>query len=229
MATLTVIVPDDLGNEFDISSGLVHLKINSTLVKDPTTGELGVAPSALEVSDDAGNVLVTGVDGRPFLAGDTIREEQTLITATEGSGFMTVTPGGDYGHAMGFEFDFNNVNFVEAVQDAIGAAFVAESGMEYDDVANLISSSLGNLSFGNGLVKNGATVSVKADANSPVEISVSAAGVRAKVVASGDADNLLTISESDERPYVGKSAVTDMATVEFVSLGGTPIGKGFPA
>jgi len=233
MATQNVVVVGNLGTEFDIgtvTANAITIKINGTIVKDATTGELGVDITALDiVSADAGNLLTVGADGGAVFNQAALQAAETVWAGTSSAdGFMTVTPAGTNGHAPTFSFDYSNADFCEGIQDCVGQAILAGAGVTYDDVANSISSALGSLTFGDGLTTTGTTsVAVLPDPASPNTVSVSAAGVSVTSVASTDTDNILTIG-TDGRPLVTEAAVTDLATIDLCDAFGVDLGTIFP-
>lgn len=179
MADHIHILSSDLGTSLEVVTDKVEIKIDGTLVKN-ADGSLGLNGGAITVvSADTGNVLVAGGDGGAFFNQAALQTIETAWTGADASGFLTVAPGGVNGHTVAYGFDFTNALFVEAVQDAIGAAILQGAGVTYDDVANAISTSLGNITFGDGLAYDAGTntVSVRPDPASPSTISVSPAGL----------------------------------------------------
>ena len=134
---------------------------------------------------------------------------ETEWERSEVNDFLIVAPGGTSGHSVSFTYDWTNDDFVEAVQDAIGLAALAGAGIAYDDVADSISSALGNLTFGDGLSSTGLTaVEVKPDAASPYTVAVTAAGVSVTPVPSADAGNIFKLG-SDDRGFVDLAAILE--------------------
>lgn len=194
MATQNVVIVPNLGSEFAVGTdeaGKITVKLDTSIVKAPD-GTLGVNINALDiVSTDAGNLLSVGTDGGAVFNQAALQAAETAWTGSS-TGFLTVTPAGNNGHAPTFAIDFTDAAFVEAAQDAIGAAIIdAADGIEYDDIANTIKTTLGNLAFGNGLTVDPVTntVSILPDPNSPTTITVTAAGL--SVDASAEATEVL--------------------------------------
>ncbi len=213
MANHNVVFVADLDTELPISGGKVTVKLDGTLQKN-ADGSIGLSSGSLTiVSPDAGNIIVPDSNGKAFLDAAAIAAVETVWQGSEADGFLSITPGGTNGHDVTYGFDWTNPAFVEAVQDAIGQAALAGAGITYDDVANAISTSLGNITFGSGLNFNAGTdtVSVLPDPASPALITVTAAGVSVQATVSTDSGNLL-VNGADNRPLLLPSAVTGLAT-----------------
>lgn len=225
-----VIRPEDIGQTLKIAADKLEVNVGATLTVDTTTGEVNVNLNALSiVSPDTGNLLSADANGAVFFNQAALQSAETVWAGLSGSGALQITPGGTNNHAPTFTLDLTHPEFVEAAQDAFGAAVVdAADGLDYDDLNNKIVSSLGNLTFGNGLTSSGLTaVAVLADPNSPSVVTVSPQGVRVIPGISTDADNLATLG-TDQKVFVGSGAVTALATIELCGLDGTPICKAFP-
>ena len=237
MSTVNAVFVDNLGLEFDVTgtnpdeASKIKIKIDGSLVRDVTTGEIGLSGASLTVvSADAGNIVIAGSDGKAYLDQSGIQAVESVWSGSEASGFLTVTPGGTNGHAVTYGFDWNNADFREACQDAVGAAAIAGSGLSYDDLANSISTTLGNITFGNGLnYDTGANiVTVQPDPASPSAVSVGAAGVSVTPGISADANNLAKLG-TDNRVLVDSADVTALATVDVCDAFGVSMFRALPA
>lgn len=226
--SIDVVFQDNLTTDFlvDGTSGDLSVNIGVALVRAPD-GTITVDITQLDiVSQAAGNLLTTNAGGA-FFDQAALQAAETVWTGAS-TGFLTVTPAGTNGHAPTFALDFTNAAFVEGVQDAVGQAILAGSGISYDDVADSISSALGNVTWGNGLTATGLTnVAVLPDPNSPSSVTVTAAGVSVTPGISVDAGNLATLG-TDQKVHVPAAAVTALATETICDLSGTPRFKAFP-
>lgn len=230
-----VIVPN-LGTEFDIgvdTANKITVKLQASLVKN-AAGEIGVDLTNLTLaSNDAGQILSVGTDGGVYLNQAAIQAVETAWAGSEATGFMSVTPAGTNGHAPTFAFDFTNAQFVEGVQDAVGQAIIsATDGLEYDDIANTIATTLGNLTFGNGLTTSGTTaVAVLADPNSPSLVTIGPAGVSVTPGISADANNLAQLG-TDNKVFVDSAdvvaAVSTASTEVICDAFGVQLAKALP-
>lgn len=228
MATQNVVFTDEMDMDFVLVGTDWQVKIDGTLQRNAATGEIGLAPGAVVVvSTDAGNIINTGVDGGALLTQADIQAVETVWNGDEPSGFMTVTESGINGHTVAYSFDYTNAGFVEGVQDAVGAAILNGAGITYDDVADAISTTLGNITFGNGLDLTAGTVTVLPDPASPSTVTVSAAGVSVQANVSADANNLATLG-TDNRIMVDEAAVTALATVDVCDSSGNHRFFAFP-
>lgn len=225
--------PENLGIEFDIGTATadkITVKIDGTLMKDATTGALGLNGGAITVvSADTGNIIKAGSANGALLTQADVQAVETVWSASDPSGFLTATAAGTNGHTVTYGFDFTNADFVEAVQDAIGQGALAGAGIVYDDVANAISTSLGNLAFNDGLIYDDTakTVAVKPDPMSPSAVSVSAAGVSVTPGISADTGNLAALG-ADNKVHVDPAGITTMASEEAQDAFGVPCGHLFP-
>lgn len=206
--TIEVVRPGDFDNGFEVNALAadgISLNVQASLVQDGT-GAWGVDVAALNLLDPvAGNLLTQNAAGEILFNQAALQSAETVWTATSPDSVITVTPGGTNGHAVSFQLNPTAPAFVEAVQDAVGQAILAGTGITYDDVSDSISAALGNLTFGNGLnnpATNGGTLEVLPDPASPATVSVSAAGVS-----------------------VDASA---QATIELCGLDGVAFAKAFP-
>lgn len=204
MATLNVVTPGNLSNQFSIGG--------------ETANEITIVEQNMDiVSGDAGNVLTqSGTDGGAFFNQAALQTIETVWAGTVGaaSGALVITAGGTNGHAPTFTMDYTNADFIEGVQDAIGQAVLAGAGITYDDVADSISSTLGNLTFGDGLTSTGTTaVAVLPNPASVLPVTVSAAGVAVAQNVSADAGNLATLG-TDNRVNVAPAAVENLMTID---------------
>ena len=229
------VIVGNLGAEFDIGTieaNKIHIKLDGTLTRNIATGEIGLNGGAVTVvSADAGNILVSsGTDGGAFVDQAGIQAVETVWSGSNPDGFLTSTAGGTNGHTVTYGFDWTNAAFVEAVQDAIGTAALAGAGITYDDVANAISTSLGNITFGDGLNYNTGTntVAVQSDPASPMPVTVSAAGVSVSPAYSADAGNLVG-NGSDSLPFVDPVDVEALATYAGNDAFGVPLFKAYDA
>ena len=218
MSTVNAVFVGNLGTEFDlgtIEASKIRVKIDGTLVKNPD-GSIGLNGGAITVvSPDVGNIIVAGANGGAYLDSTTIQNLETVWTGSESDGFLTVTPGGTKGHDVVYGFDWTNTAFVEAVQDAIGSAALAGAGIVYDDVANAISTSLGNIAFNDGLIYNATndTVAVLPDPASPNTVTVSPSGVSVAQTVSTDANNIAKLG-TDNKLMVDSADIEALATVD---------------
>lgn len=230
MATFQQVFLADLNTTFDIGvteANKISIKIDGTLVKN-ADGSLGLSGGSLTVvSPDAGNIIIPDTNGKAFLNQAAIQAIETVWSGSEPDSFLTITPGGTNGHTVTYGFDWTNAAFVEAVQDAIGVAALAGAGITYDDVANTISTTLGNITFGDGLNYAADVVSVKPDTSSPYTVGVTSAGVSVTPVASSDANNLFKIG-SDNRGLVDSDDIKALATVDVCNAFGVLMYKAFP-
>lgn len=192
-----------------------------------TPGMLTLQPAVtLNVSADAGNIVTAGTDGGVLFTQADLQASETAFAATSTTGALTVTVGGTNGHAPVFALNYADTDFIEAVQDAVGSLVAGDAGLTYDDALNALTSSLGNLMFGNGLNNNAGTLEIVADPSSPDTVSVGPNGISVQTNVSSDAGNLASIG-TDNRVMVAPSAVTDLATIDICNLAGTVVAKAF--
>ena len=232
---VAVVKPENLNVEFDIGSlttNKISIKIDGTLTKD-AAGNVGLSAASLTiVSPDTGNILTADANGKAFLNQAGVQAVETVWSASEPSGFLTSTPSGTNGHTVTYGFDWTNAAFVEAVQDAVGSAIAAGAGITYDDVADSISSALGNIAFGDGLnYDTGAKiVTVKPDPASPSTVAVSAAGLSVTANVSTDAADGANLAKlgADSKIYVAGDDVAALATVPLEDAFGVQFANAFP-
>jgi len=221
-----VVKPENLNVEFDIGTltgNKISIKLDGTMTK-AANGEIGINGGAITVvSGDTGNIIKAGSAGGALLTQSDIESVETVWSGAEPDSFMTITPGGTNGHAVTYGFDWENPQFVEAVQDAIGQGVLAGSGIVYDDVANAIQSSLGNIAFGDGLnydtVAN--IVKVKPDTASPSAITVTAAGLSVTPGISADANNVAKLG-TDNKVLVDSADIVALADEVLQDAFGVP-------
>ena len=205
-----VITPNDLGTSLHVVSGKVQVNYGATLVQDGS-GKLGINPAA-----------IAGVE--------------TPVTVGAGQAtFLTITPGGVNGHAITIGANWTDAAFVEAVQDAVGAAILAAAGgtITYDDVANTIATSMGNLAFPMTVTKDGSgavllTNDVVAPGNS-FYYGTNGSGVKGWYAmpptgVSADAGNYL-VNGADGKAYLG---ATTPGLVDVTDLAGNHLYYGLP-
>ena len=205
-----VITPNDLGTSLHVVSGKVQVNYGATLVQDGS-GKLGINPAA-----------IAGVE--------------TPVTVGAGQAtFLTITPGGVNGHAITIGANWTDAAFVEAVQDAVGAAILAAAGgtITYDDVANTIATSMGNLAFPMTVTKDGSgavllTNDVAAPGNS-FYYGTNGAGAKGWYAmpptgVSADAGNYL-VNGADGKAYLGP---TTPGLVDVTDLAGNHLYYGLP-
>ncbi len=227
--------PENLGSEFSIGgveANQITLVVDNTLAKDPISGAIGLSASALQiVAPDPLNLLNTDANGKALFTATDFQAAETALTQNAASaGFMTVTPGGTNGHDLTTTFNWTDVDFVEAVTDAVGTMVVdAADGLEFDDLTNTLASVLGNLAFGDGLVSNGSTnVAVQPDPASPSTVSVSAAGVFVTPGISTDAVNVAKLG-TDNKVLVSVADLrTNLATEQIQDAFGVDVCLAFP-
>ena len=213
-----VVKPENLNLEFDIgtlTSNKISIKIDGTLTK-AADGTIGLNGGAITVvSADTGNIIRAGTANGALLTQADIQAVESVWSASEPSGFLTSTAAGSNGHTVTYGFDWNNADFIEACQDAIGQGALAGAGITYDDVANAISTNIGNIAFGDGLNYDTGTntVTVKPDTASPSTVAVSAAGVSVTANVSADTGNLATLG-ADNKIMVDPATVEGLATEE---------------
>jgi hypothetical protein len=119
-----VITPSDLGGSLEVVANKVEVNYDATLQQNGA-GELGVVPA-------------------------TITAVETPVTVGAGQpNFLMIMPAGVNGHEILIAPNWADPDFVEAVQDAVGQAILsaAAATITYDDVANTIATTLGNLAF----------------------------------------------------------------------------------
>lgn len=194
-----VITPGDLGTTLNVVGGKVEVQYAAPLQKD-ASGKLAIDPAGLA---------------------------QTPISAGASQpAFLTITPSGTNNHTITITPNWTDPAFVEAVQDAVGQAILAAAGgtLNYDDVANTIATTMGNLGFPM-TVKKDATgaVTLENDQAAPGNskyYGTDGAGVKGWFAlppsgASSDAGNYL-VNGSDGKPFLGPNTaglvnVTDLA------------------
>lgn len=233
MATVNSVTVPNLGVEFDIgvaTASKITIKTDATITKS-AAGVLSVDTSALGiVSSDAGNLITVGTDDGAFFDQAALQAAETVFapTVATGSEFLSIASAGTNGHAPAFSINYADAAFAEAVTDLVGSMVVdAADGIVFDDVANTIASTLGNLMFGNGLVSNGSTdVAVLPDPASVSTVSVSAAGVSVTPVASAAAGNLASINA--DGIMVDPAGVTALATVDVCDAFGVHLFDAMP-
>ena len=222
--------PENLGIEFDLGANTANkitVKIDGTLTKDPTTGAIGLDGGAITVvSADTGNIIRAGAANGALLTQADIKAVESVWTGSEADGFLQITPGGSNGHDVTYAFDWENAEFKERVQDAVGESLA--DGLNYDDALNAIQTNLGNIAFGNGLNHDtaGNITEVKADTASPSAVSVTAAGVSVTPGISTDATAGVNIAKlgADSKVYVGADDVTALASEEVQDAFGVKVG-----
>ena len=228
-----VVKPENLGIEFDIGNNTANkitVNIDGTLTKDATTGAIGLNGGAITVvSADTGNIIRAGAANGALLTQADVQAVESVWSASEPSGFLTSTAAGTNGHTVTYGFDWTNADFIEAVQDAVGQGVLAGAGIQYDDVANAISSSLGNLAFNAGLIYDDVakTVAVKPDPASPSPVTATAAGVSVTTGISADAGNLAALG-ADNKVYVDPAGVNNIVSEELQDAFGNRIGDIIP-
>ena len=229
MAT-NYVTENDLGTSLVVNAGILDVRLQTSIVKDPATGALGINISALDVvSTDTGNLITVGADGGAVFNQAALQASETAFAATTNqAGFLTIAPAGVNGHTPSLNFDFTDATFVEAITDMVGSMVgAATDGLEFDDLSNTIMATLGNLTFGDGLSASGLTsVAVLADPASPSPVTVTAAGISVTPGISADAGNLASLG-NDNKVNVPPAAVTALATEEICDLGGNVIAKAF--
>lgn len=206
----TVITPGDLGTSLEIVGGKVQVNYDGTLVQNGA-GEVGINPAA-----------IAGL------------ETPVTVGASQPT-FLTITPGGVNGHEITIAANWLDAAFVEAAQDAVGAAIIAAAGgtITYDDIANTIATTLGNLTFPMTVIKDGTgqvllVNDVAAPGNS-FYYGTDAAGVKGWYAlppsgVSADAGNYLQAG-TDGKAYLGP---TTPGLVDVQDLAGNHLYYGLP-
>ena len=205
-----VITPNDLGTSLQIVAGKVEVNYDATLMQDGS-GTLGINPAAITAAE-------------------------TPVTVGAGqAAFWTITPAGTNGHELTILANWADADFVEAVQDAVGVAIMAAAGgtITYDDVANTIATTLGNLAFPMTVIKDGSgavllTNDVAAPGNS-FYYGTDGAGAKGWYAlpptgVSADAGNYL-VNGTDGKAYLG---ATTPGLVDVTDLGGNHLYYGLP-
>ena len=228
MATHNIVTDQDLDVCLEVVAGKLTVKLDGTLEKK-ADGSIGITGGAITVvSTDGGNLISAGGDGGAFLSAADVQAVESAWVGTSASGALVINAGGTNGHGPSFSIDYTDTAFIEGVQDAVGQAILAGSGITYDDVADSISSVLGNLVAGNGIqVTGGNQISVVADPASPSTVTVGAAGISVTPGISADAGNLASLG-TDNRVMVDPAGVTALATDTLCDLAGNPIADVFP-
>jgi len=232
MATINTITPDNLDIEFDIgnlTANKIRVKLDATLSRDATTGEIGVDVANIGiVSTDGGNLLSTGSDSGAFFDQAALQSAETVWSGSN-TGFLNVTPAGQNGHAPMFSLDYNDPAFIEGVQDAIGVAVTdSASGISYDDANNMLAAVIASLAGGDGInITNGNLIAVTPDPTSALTVSVSPAGVKVTQTVSADAGNLAKLG-SDGKVMVDPADIASLATIDVCDAFDNPIYKAFP-
>lgn len=195
-----VITPSDLGSTLNVVGGKVEVQYAAPLQKD-ASGKLAIDPASLA---------------------------QTPISAGASQpAFLAIVPSGTDNHTITITPNWTDPAFVEAVQDAVGQAIMAAAGgtLTYDDVANTIATTLGNLGFPMSVKKDAATgaVTLENDQAAPgnsMYYGTNAAGVKGWNAlppsgVSSDTGNYL-VNGTDGKPFLGANTaglvnVTDLA------------------
>ena len=225
-----VVKPENLNLEFDIGTitgNKISLKIDGTLTK-AADGTIGLNGGAITVvSGDTGNIIRSDAANGALLTQADIQAVESVWSANDPDGFLTSTAAGSNGHTVTHTFNWSNPEFIERVQDAVGAALGAD--INYDDALNLITTNLGNIAFGDGLNLDtaGNVVDVKPDTASPSTVTVSPAGVHVTANVSADAGNLATLG-ADNKIMVDTATVTALASEELQDAFGVKFGTIFP-
>lgn len=226
-----VVTLANLSTTFDIGmieADKINIKIDGTLIKN-ADGTLGMSAASLViVSPDTDNIIIADANGKAKLTQADVQAVETVWSASEPDSFLTITPAGINGHDVTYGFDWDNAVFKEAVQDAIGAAALAGAGVTYDDVANAISTNLGNIAFGDGLNYDTTAnvVTVKPDTSSPSLVEVSTAGVKVTTGISSDTGNLAALG-TDNKVFVDPAGIPPLATVDVQDVFGVHLYNAF--
>lgn len=230
MAIQNAVFVQNLNTTFDIGvaePNKISIKIDGTLVKN-LDGSLGINGASLTVvSADAGNIIVAGTDGKAYLDQAALQAVETVWSGTEPDSFLTITPGGINGHNVTYGFDWTNTAFIEAVQDAVGQAILSGAGITYDDVANAISTTIGNIAFGDGLALTGSILSVLPDPASPSTVTVGPAGVNVIPGISTDTGNMAVLG-TDNKVLVDTASIIALATVDVCDAFGVHMFNAYP-
>jgi len=208
---VSVVYTNNLGNEFDlgnIEANKIHIKTNSTIIRDPLTGELGVDPAALAITNAlalTGSTLESTVSGQ--------MASVDLLPAIQAGETVTVLGYDPATTMLSYTDEDGNVTAVDlsALTSDIyvdGASFDATSmmltltdndGGTPDVVVDLSSLVMTITNNGDG------TYTFVQGSNSVV--------VDTKDGVSADAGNLASLG-SDGLPFVSASAIRQLADVE---------------
>ena len=76
--------PENLSNQFDfgnITASKITIKIDSSLITSPTTGELGLSAASLTIiSPDAGNLVKGDANGKALFTQADLQAAETAFT-----------------------------------------------------------------------------------------------------------------------------------------------------